>query len=259
MNQSYNYDTVSEALNDLAKRGFTHDFNIHEEADCLICTNTMTQLSPQEFEIVETYRFEGDTDPADEMIVFAISSIKHNLKGVLLNAYGVYADGATSKIVAMLEKNASPVKPIKRAEYLKKLSREHHHGLLLCWKIKTGFSKNVPTDRIKKYTDWFYITHLKPHFQEEEMHVYPILGHGNSLIQKAIQEHQQLSNLFNENNNVELALKQITIELVNHIRFEERVLFNQIQAIATPKQINMIEAMHTNEPFIDNTTDPFWN
>lgn len=258
MKQAYNYDTVSEALNDLAKRGFTHDFNIHEEADCLICTNTMTQLSPEEFEIVETYRFEGDTDPADEMIVFAISSIKHNLKGVLLNAYGVYADGATSKIVAMLEKNESPVKPIIRAEYLKKLSREHHHGLLLAWKIKTGFSKNVPIDRIKKYTDWFYATHLKPHFQAEEMQVFPILGNDNILIQKAIQEHQQLSNFFNETNNVELALKQITIELVNHIRFEERVLFNQIQAIASPEQIGMIEALHTNEPFIDNTTDPFW-
>lgn len=259
MKQAYNYDTVSEALNDLTKRGFTHDFNIHEEADCLICTNTMTQLSPEEFEIVETYRFEGDTDPADEMIVFAISSIKHNLKGVLLNAYGVYADGATSKIVAMLEKNASPVKPIIRAEYLKKLSREHHHGLLLAWKIKTGFSKNVPIDRIKKYTDWFYATHLKPHFQAEEMQVFPILGNDNILIQKAIQEHQQLSNFFNETNNVELALKQITIELVNHIRFEERVLFNQIQAIASPEQIGMIEALHTNERFIDNTTDPFWN
>lgn len=259
MKQTYSYDTVSEALNDLAKRGFTHDFNIHKEADCLICTNTLTQLSPEEFEIVETYRFEGDTDPADEMIVFAISSIKHNLKGILLNAYGIYADSATSKIVAKLEKNASPVKPIKRAEYLKKLSREHHHGLLLAWKIKTGFSKNIVVNRIKQYTDWFYAAHLKPHFQEEEMQVFPILGNDNILIQKAIQEHQQLAQLFNETDNVERALKQITIDLVNHIRFEERILFNQIQTVATPEQITMIEALHTNEAFTDNTTDPFWN
>ncbi len=102
MKEVYNYDTVSEALNDLAKRGFTHDFNIHEEADCLICTNTMTQLSPKDFEIIETYRFEGDTDPADEMIVFAIASIKHGLKGTLINAYGIYADSSNSKIVEKL-------------------------------------------------------------------------------------------------------------------------------------------------------------
>jgi hypothetical protein len=50
----------------------------------------MTQLSPDEFEIVETYRFEGDTDPADEMIVFAISSMKHNLKETLINDYGIF-------------------------------------------------------------------------------------------------------------------------------------------------------------------------
>jgi hypothetical protein len=102
MKQPYNYDTVSEALNDLAKRGFTHDFNIHEEADCLVCNNTKTQLSPNEFEIMETYRFEGDTDPADEMIVFAIASMKHNIKGTLINAYGIYADTSTSKIVEKL-------------------------------------------------------------------------------------------------------------------------------------------------------------
>ncbi|OYW81737.1 MAG: cation-binding protein, partial [Sphingobacteriia bacterium 32-37-4] len=57
----------------------------------------------------------------------------------------------------------------------------------------------------------------------------------------------------------EMALKQIAIDLVNHIRFEERILFNQIQAKATPEQITMTEALHTSESFIDNTTDPFWN
>jgi len=108
MKQEYNYETVSEALNDLAKRGFTHDFNIHKEADCLICNSTMTQLSPDEFEILETYRFEGETDPADEMIVFAIASKKHNLKGTLLNAYGIYADTSTSKIVEKLSNFISP-------------------------------------------------------------------------------------------------------------------------------------------------------
>jgi iron-sulfur cluster repair protein YtfE (RIC family) len=100
---------------------------------------------------------------------------------------------------------------------------------------------------------------LKPHFQEEEKYVFPILGNDNILIQKAVQEHQQLAQLFNETDNLEMALKQIAIDLVNHIRFEERILFNQIQAKATPEEITMIEALQTSESFIDNTTDPFWN
>lgn len=105
MENEYSYDTVSEAVNDLIKRGYTTDFNIHTEQECLVCTNTSAQLSPDEFEIDETYRFEGDTDPGDEMIVFAISSIKNEMKGVLINAYGMYSDSATSKIVERLQKH----------------------------------------------------------------------------------------------------------------------------------------------------------
>ena len=47
------YETVSEALNDLIKRGYTHDFNIHTEEECLVCNNSLTQLSPDDFEIDE--------------------------------------------------------------------------------------------------------------------------------------------------------------------------------------------------------------
>lgn len=100
-----NYETVSEAVNDLNRRGYTTDFSILTEKECLVCNKTATQLSPDEFEIDETYRFEGLTDPGDEMIVFAISSTKHHMKGVVVNAYGVYADSTTSKIVERLKKH----------------------------------------------------------------------------------------------------------------------------------------------------------
>ena len=98
----YVYETVSEAINDLAKRGYTTDFKIHAENEKLICQKTFVQLSPDDFEIDETYRFEGETDPGDEMIVFAISSKKNNMKGVLVNGFGTYADLSTSKIVEKL-------------------------------------------------------------------------------------------------------------------------------------------------------------
>lgn len=107
MKTNYNYDTVSEAVNDLMKRGYTTDFSIHAEKDCLVCNITGTQLSPEEFEIDETHRFEGNTDPGDEMIVFAISSRKHNMKGTVVNAYGVYSDSRISKIVERLQKHVN--------------------------------------------------------------------------------------------------------------------------------------------------------
>jgi hypothetical protein len=96
------YDTVSEAISDLQKIGYTVDFSIIANKECIVCNKTETELSPEEFEIDHFYRFEGDSDPGDEMIVYAISSTKNNMKGIVVNAFGMYADNATSAIVKKL-------------------------------------------------------------------------------------------------------------------------------------------------------------
>lgn len=98
------YETVSEAMTDLNKRGYTLDFSIFAEEECLVCKGTSLQLSPEEFEIDEIYRFEGNTDPGDEMIVYAISSPKYGAKGMLVNAFGTYADSRAPEIVKYLHR-----------------------------------------------------------------------------------------------------------------------------------------------------------
>lgn len=103
--KNYAYTTVSEAINELARRGYTTDFELLADQECLACHNTSLYLSPEEFEIDEIHRFEGDTDPGDEMIVFAISAKKHAVKGIIVNAYGMYSDATTSKIVERLKKH----------------------------------------------------------------------------------------------------------------------------------------------------------
>ena len=100
-----NFDTVTEAVNDLAERGYTADLAIDDGDDCLTSKQTSLQLSPDEFEIDEIYRFEGNTDPGDEMIVYAISSEMHNIKGVVVNGFGVYSSSAGNKIVEKLSKS----------------------------------------------------------------------------------------------------------------------------------------------------------
>lgn len=149
-------------------------------------------------------------------------------------------------------------KPIKRNKALQGVSREHHHGLLLCWKIRTGFSKAIPEERIKKYADWFYTAHLIPHFELEENHIFPILGNNNELVKKALAEHRRLIRLFTETNTASKSLSLIEEELEQHIRFEERILFNEIQKIATKKQLRKISKIHKDEKFNDHTDDPFW-
>ncbi len=148
--------------------------------------------------------------------------------------------------------------PIKRNESLKAISREHHHGLLLCWKIRTGIKKQVEPERIKKYTDWFYTSQLLPHFELEEVHIFTLLGNDHELIKKALSEHRRLKRLFESETEIIKNLTLIEEELESHIRFEERIVFNEIQLIATEAQLLQIKKIHTEEKFVDNLTDPFW-
>lgn len=91
------YDTVSMATNGLKERGYTTDFNV--AFDKLICTETKACLNPDEFEITEVYRFEGETNPSDEAIVYAVESKDGKMKGVFVNAYGMYADPMSDDMI----------------------------------------------------------------------------------------------------------------------------------------------------------------
>ncbi len=93
------YDTVVYALNGLKARGYTVNFNI--AFDKLMCTDNKICLNPNEFEIVEVHRFEGETNPADEDVVYAVESKDGSIKGVITSAFGMYADSAST---AMLKK-----------------------------------------------------------------------------------------------------------------------------------------------------------
>jgi hypothetical protein len=88
---------VSEAVNGLKKRGFTLDFNLGE--NCLVCHGDKYDVN--DFEIVEVYRFEGNSDPADEAIVYGIRS-KKGENGVLVNGYGISAESVGAEMAKKL-------------------------------------------------------------------------------------------------------------------------------------------------------------
>lgn len=94
------YGTLSEAISGLKEEGYTLDFNIQE--DCLVCHEPHVMLSPDEFEIDRVYRFEGATNPDDQSILYAISAKDGDVKGVLVNGYGVSSDGATDLLISKL-------------------------------------------------------------------------------------------------------------------------------------------------------------
>lgn len=148
-------------------------------------------------------------------------------------------------------------KPIKRTEALIPVSREHHHGLLLSWKIRAGLKKNIDINRIKTYIDWFWKHHLKAHFDFEEKYIFPILGENNELIKTALKEHVRLKQLIFSADLIKENLILLEQELTAHIRFEERILFTAIESVATKKQLKIIEQEHLKNS-VEDWQDEFW-
>jgi hypothetical protein len=84
------YNNLVEATNDLMKRGYTANLSL--EGDTIDDKSQNIHMGPEDFVIDEFYRFEGPSNPSDMSIVYAVTSDKYNLKGVLINAYGTYAN-----------------------------------------------------------------------------------------------------------------------------------------------------------------------
>jgi hypothetical protein len=97
------YDTLSETMEALRKEGYVEDFNLRQ--DCLECREGQFRVFADEFKIDEFFRFEGQTDPADEAVLYAISSENHQIKGLLVSGYGMYTEAVTNELLAKLQFN----------------------------------------------------------------------------------------------------------------------------------------------------------
>lgn len=92
--------TVTEAINDLRSQGYIEDFNLKQ--NCIECRSGEYKIFHNEFVIDSYQRFDDNTDPGDEAILYAISSNKYNIKGILLNAYGVYSEALSNEMLQSL-------------------------------------------------------------------------------------------------------------------------------------------------------------
>lgn len=111
---------------------------------------------------------------------------------------------------------------------------------------------------MKVYADWFFKTHLIPHFEFEETCIFTVLKSNNKLVKKALMQHRRLRRLFTKTDEVSNTLSKIEQELEQHIRFEERILFSEIQKVASKAQFAHIEKIHQAESFKDKRDDEFW-
>lgn len=88
-NRNYHYATVIKALEELKEMGFTVDFNLNE--DRII-------NSRDNFEIVHIYRYEGQSDPADEATVYGIKS-NTGEKGVFVAGLSAYTENSAAMVL----------------------------------------------------------------------------------------------------------------------------------------------------------------
>ena len=95
-----NYETLVDATNDLMKKGYTANLSI--EGDTVDDKSRDIHMTADDFSIDGFYRFEGPSNPSDMSIVYAVSSPKYDLKGLLIDAYGVYSADNSSAIQAKL-------------------------------------------------------------------------------------------------------------------------------------------------------------
>lgn len=88
-------------LNQLHKEGYRRDFKVSD--DGRLCTlDGKEQYTPEQVRIVNFYRFEGETNPGDEAILYVLETTS-GVKGTISDAYGPYADEKVEAFMKQLE------------------------------------------------------------------------------------------------------------------------------------------------------------
>jgi hypothetical protein len=97
MKQQFHYATITEAIEQLREQGYTLDFNLDQNRFKV----GGDEYTADEFEIVDLYRYEGASDPADEATVYALAS-PSGIKGILVDGYGATADETSTETLKQL-------------------------------------------------------------------------------------------------------------------------------------------------------------
>lgn len=148
------------------------------------------------------------------------------------------------------------IKPIKRSKELTPLSHEHHDGLQFVWNIRQGLENNAPVELIGDYVRWFWINHIKPHFNDEEKVLMQFLPADNRLVKQMLKEHSQIRDMIlSLDHEPEKGMVKMLADFIyKHIRFEERKLFPWAERTLTPEQLTSIYQELAHEPLCN--TDP---
>ena len=92
--------TLVSCLNSLLAAGFETQFRARKNG--LESLTTKKIYKPDAIKVLSFYRFEGESDPADNSIVYAIET-NDGERGTLTDAYGPYSDTNVTNFMKEVE------------------------------------------------------------------------------------------------------------------------------------------------------------
>lgn len=92
--------TLSECVNKSVEKGYTENFKVVGRG--LTTDKEEIFYRPEQVKISNFYRFEGYSDPQDNAILYLIET-RDEKKGILIDAYGAYADAKLSRFIHDVE------------------------------------------------------------------------------------------------------------------------------------------------------------
>jgi hypothetical protein len=98
-----NYNSKAEVIISLQERGYDNDFILKNE--CILCVQQSELISPDEFEITETYRFDGARRPNNNFVIYEIRSLNNDINVILMTSYSALAKGMSIHLLSKLEAN----------------------------------------------------------------------------------------------------------------------------------------------------------
>ncbi len=102
------FTTLTEAMQDLRQRGYTEEFAPDGDYLKVTSTDTAQNIRYKSGDIIvdEFHRFEGPSDPGDEMTLYAISC-QGGMKGVFVSAQGTYSNEVSPELMAKFNMSSS--------------------------------------------------------------------------------------------------------------------------------------------------------
>lgn len=92
---------LSEALKKLQAKGYTHNLTL--VYDHYKTEDGKIKLYPKDIFYDEVMRFENTSDPDDQSILYAISSLADDIKGIYVESYGLYHEDVSPQIIKRMQ------------------------------------------------------------------------------------------------------------------------------------------------------------